>query len=94
MNLISKAKNRIKARDTALMRVLYKAAKTILTFDMPPIKAIHLPLHIMFSSLGAFVFSALRTFYWKPVFMLQLQIHHGACVIQALGFPIAWGHSK
>lgn len=74
-----------------LMQVFYKIAKTILTFSIPPIKIIHLPLHILFSSLSGAIFSMIRIFYWKPVFMLQIKNSPRRMHYSGIGLPFRMG---
>ena len=91
MNLITKLKNRIKARDTALTKFLYTLAKKILTFDMPPIWFIHKPLHMMFSFALNTILFTIRTFYWKPVFMMQLRNKPRRMRYEGIGIPFRMG---
>jgi len=73
MSLFIQLKNRIKARDTILTKLIYRTVKWVITFDMPPVRAIHLPIHLLFSTIGSLIGYILRTFYWKPVFMLHIK---------------------
>ncbi len=91
MTLIRKLKNQIKARDTALNRFLYSFAKEVLTFDMPPIWFVHKPFHTVISSAINAVLFVIRTFYWKPVFVMQLRNKPRRMHFEGIGVPFRLG---
>ena len=91
MSLISKIKNRIKARDTAFMKFLYTLTKKILTFDIPPIRLIHMPLHMVIKTISSTALFIIRTLYWKPVFMLTLENKPKRMCYEGIGLPFRIG---
>ncbi len=91
MNLMASIKNKIKARDTLATRFLYNAAKTLITLDISPIWIIHKPLHFIISSIVKSVLFLMRSFYWKPVFVMQLRNRPRHMQFEGIGIPFRSG---
>jgi len=91
MNILVNIKQKIKSRDTVLTNYIYKFAKYIITFDMPPIKIVHIPIHILFSGMSEFIGYLFRIFYWKPVFILRLKNHPKRMNYYGSGLPYIKG---
>jgi len=91
MSPIATLKHKIKAQDSAITRALYRCAKTILTLDIPPIWFVHKPLYIFVSFIKNTILYAIRTFYWKPVFLMQLANRPRRMRYEGVGIPFRMG---
>jgi acetyltransferase-like isoleucine patch superfamily enzyme len=91
MTTLALVKQRIKARDSVTTRLLYRTAKAVLTFDMPPIAAIYCPLSALVDGTLGGVDYLRRTFYSKPVFLTRVSNHPKRLVFSGRGRPLVGG---
>lgn len=91
MNALTQIKTRIKSQNTFASRLIFKAAKSLLTFDLPTIWFIHKPLHALVNCIHILTTFLIRTLYWKPVFILQLQNRPKALHYEGIGLPFRMG---
>ena len=87
-------KNYIKTSQAPLPQAVFKTARWLKTLNMPPIKLIHQPLHICITTLTNSTLWLIRTFYWKPVFMMQVSNAPQRMIYEGVGLPFRLGPLK
>jgi hypothetical protein len=87
-------KSWVKARDTKLKRLIYNFLKSVLTFDIPPIRVVYLPLYGFCSALINVVMFFVRGFYWKPVFLTHVSNRPRRLNLDGVGMPQVIGRLK
>ncbi len=91
MNMINRLRQRIKARDTIATRVIYATAKAVLNANLPPVRVVHQPLHMLISGVARIVTGFVRATYWKPVFLCRIANSPKRMVYFGNGIPYMSG---
>ncbi|RED43783.1 acyltransferase [Aestuariispira insulae] len=87
MSLVAMTKQRLKRRDTALIRGLYRLAREIQHFDVPPVKPFFLAVHSLLSSVMGMLTYLQQILYWKPLFISHLRNRPRKLQYDGRGFP-------
>jgi len=91
MKTLNEIKIWIKQRDTPTKRALFRAAKSVLRPDFPPVPAIHLTLYAMISLISLAVLWVINALYWKPIFICWLSNRPKRLFLYGKGLPYLTG---
>lgn len=91
MNRISQLKQSIKRQDTPAKRVLFRILKGAIQAHVPPMPALHLPLHALVRFVSYVFFRTIKLVYWQPVFLCWLTNRPKRLFLYGRGLPYLSG---